>query len=118
MATEASTCRRCGAKLRRTVAPGEPWRIPSIDVWLRFVAADETDREEDRRRFLDVQRLLPDGELIEDQPGLRYRLEVDDETVALIRANTLRDGFCGEAGIDPEYVHVSLTPPESLGQAM
>jgi hypothetical protein len=85
--------------------------MPSVDIWLKFVSEDEQQREEDRRRFLDVQRSLPAGELIDDEDGLRYQLEADDETAALVRANKLRNGFCEEAGIDRERVDVSLSPP-------
>ncbi|MEA2400469.1 MAG: hypothetical protein QOK00_872 [Thermoleophilaceae bacterium] len=84
----------------------------SIDVWLRFVSWDDGQREDDRRRFVDQQRTLPDAELIEDERGVRYRFESNDEDAAVMRANTLRNGFCREAGIDPDRVHVSLEPPE------
>jgi hypothetical protein len=86
--------------------------MPLIDVWVTFVSEDEGKREDDRRRYLEAQRSLPASELINDEDGLRYRLDADDETAALMRANTLRNGFCEEVGIDRERVHVSLSAPE------
>jgi hypothetical protein len=91
--------------------------VPLIEVWLKFVSEDERQREDDRRRFLGRQRTLPAGDLIEDERGLRYRLEADDENAALVIANKLRNGFCDEAGIDRERVWVSLSPPEPPASA-
>jgi hypothetical protein len=76
-----------------------------IDVWLNF------ESDNDRQRYLDQQRTLPSGDLIEDERGVRYRLDTEDENAALVTANKLRNGFCEEAGIDREHVKVSLDPP-------
>jgi hypothetical protein len=107
MARETSPCPACDARLERTLAPGEPWRVGAWPVWLKFASDDE------RQRFLDVQVPLPDGELVGDERGVRYLLNAENRDFAIRRANTLRDGFCHEAHIDRNHVEVWRSPPRS-----
>jgi hypothetical protein len=75
------------------------------DVYLDFDDGDHREAVVERLRALPE---LPDGQLIEDDEGVRLALDADDPNAALIRAHTLVRGALDGTDMDPDRVRKSL----------